>query len=73
MPPEEGCRRADLGKTSRTVRGGRGWKPGYGGSIGALSHGNEEQRAAPPKSQAPSPDPTTRLALRFAPASEACC
>ncbi len=26
--------------------------------------GNREQRAAPPKSQAPFPDPTTRPALR---------
>ena len=28
MPQAEGCRRAVCGQPSRTVRGGRGWKPG---------------------------------------------
>jgi len=36
-----------LPKGSRTVRGGRGWKPGYGRGTEALSKETESKRGCP--------------------------
>jgi hypothetical protein len=44
-------------KISRLVRCGREWKPEYGDSTEALSEEMESNGSAPPKSQAPFPDP----------------